>query len=86
MGEEPGAPLPAHLVSLRRKSFTVFVSNLSPGISKPELEAMQMFCRSGRIVDSFLRVDQATSKKKRVWLCAFQTRKEANKAVADGNG
>ncbi|XXG89344.1 hypothetical protein AAC387_Pa12g1364 [Persea americana] len=44
--------LPKDIISLRNYSISLFVSNLKPTISKVELEAM--FCRSGRIVDSFI--------------------------------
>lgn len=36
----PRSPLLAHLISIRKRSFTMFVSNMPPHFSKPELEAI----------------------------------------------
>lgn len=37
---QPQPPLPAHLISIRKSSFSVFVANLLPQISKLEIKAM----------------------------------------------
>lgn len=84
VGDEPRPRLPAHLVSLRRKSFTVYVSNLSLRISKTELEAM--FFRSGRIVDSFLPVDRVSGLKRGFAFVRFRSTEEADRAVVEGYG
>lgn len=83
-GDHPRPPLPAHLLHLRKKSFSVFVSNLSLQISKLELEAM--FCRVGRIVDSFIPVEKSSGNKRGFAFKHFGTKEGANRAVAEGNG
>lgn len=83
MDEEARNPLPAKVLALRKRSFTVFVSNLSPRILKSELEAM--FCRSYRIVDSFLLADKSLGQKRGFAFVRFGSREKAARAVEDGN-
>lgn len=83
-GDQPRPPLLAHLILTRKRSFSVFLSNLRPLISKAEIEAM--FCRSGRIVDSFLSMDKVLGQKRGFAFVRFGTKEEANGDVAEGNG
>lgn len=62
----------------------MFVSNLFPLILKAEIEAM--FCRLGRIVDSFLPMDKVLGQKRGFAFVRFGTKEEANGDVVEGNG
>lgn len=57
----------------------MYVSNLPKEISKVELEAM--FCRVGRIVDSFIPVDWTTRRKRGFGFVRFKFEKEASNAI-----
>lgn len=57
----------------------MYVSNLPEEISKVELEAM--FCRLGRIVDSFIPVDWTTRRKRGFGFVRFKFEKEASNAL-----
>lgn len=72
-------PLPTHLQELRERSFTLFASNLPEPTSKTELEAM--FCRAGRIVDSFIPLDRNFGQLRGFAFVLFATKIEANRAI-----
>ena len=76
--------LPKDIISLRNYSISLFVSNLKPTISKVELEAM--FCRSGRIVDSFILTKKSIGVGCGFAFVRFKPLEEANRAVTDNNG
>lgn len=76
--QEQRPPLPQKVRRLREESFSVFVFELPQQITKTDLGAM--FYRAGKIIDSFLPVDQEGRK----WGFAFvrfATCWEAEKAV-----
>ncbi|KAJ8615875.1 hypothetical protein MRB53_035247 [Persea americana] len=75
--------LPKDIISLRNYSISLFVSNLKPTISKVELEAM--FCRSGRIVDSFILTKKSIGLGCGFAFVRFKPLEEANRAVTDNN-
>lgn len=81
--EEARNPLPAKVLALRKRSFAVFVYNLSPRISKSELEAM--FCRSGRIVYC-IPADRSSGQKCGFTFMRFASKEEAARAVEEVNG
>lgn len=66
------------------EAFSLFVLNLPEKISSVELEAM--FCRAGRIVDSFLPTNRNTSKKRGFGFVRFKSEAEALKAIDLRNG
>lgn len=53
-------PLPRKILALRENTISLFVSNVPASISSSELEAM--FCRAGRILDSFIPKDTVNGK------------------------
>lgn len=68
-------PLPKRILALREKTISLFVSNLLASISSPELEAM--FCRAGRILDSFIPKDTARSRGRGFAFVRFGLMREA---------
>ena len=67
----------------RRRSpstvFSLFVSNLPTAISKTELEAM--FCRAGKVVNSFIPVERATGKQRGFGFVEFRSEREAKLGI-----
>eukprot|EP00268_Persea_americana_P009462 TRINITY_DN13795_c0_g1_i1.p1 TRINITY_DN13795_c0_g1~~TRINITY_DN13795_c0_g1_i1.p1 ORF type:complete len:260 (-),score=47.98 TRINITY_DN13795_c0_g1_i1:896-1675(-) len=53
--------LPRRILKMRENSFSLFVSNISEDMSKTEMDAM--FCRGGKILDSFIPIDMNNGKK-----------------------
>lgn len=72
--------LPSHLLALKRRSFSIFVSNLPSNISKSELEAM--FCRVGRIADSFIPCDRHYGNQRGFAFVRFGNLRDAERAMA----
>lgn len=72
-------PLPSRIRALRQSSFSLLVSSLPKRISKPELEAM--FCRVGRVVDSFIPIDMASGKTRGFVFVRFRFEAEARRAI-----
>lgn len=54
-----------------KKAFSLFTSMLPMDISKVELEAM--FCRAGKIIDTFIPIDRRTGKKRGIGFVRFKT-------------
>lgn len=77
--DESRRTLPRKILELRENSFSIFVSNLPEEISKVELEAM--FCRAGKILDSFLPIDKSSGKKRGFGFIRFGSFKEAEKGM-----
>ena len=75
---------PDHISAICNEAFSLFVLNLPETISKLELEAM--FCRAGRIVDSFIPIDRNTGKKRGFGFVRFKSEIEALKAIDLRNG
>ncbi|XXG41859.1 hypothetical protein AAC387_Pa01g2233 [Persea americana] len=56
-------------------SFSLFVSNLPPAISKAELEAM--FIKAGKVIDSFSPTDRSFGKQRGFGFVRFKSEREA---------
>lgn len=77
-------PLQDLIISLRQQSFSLFVSNLHEEISKIELETM--FCKAGRIVDSFIPIDRSSGKTRGFGFVRFGMEKEELAAIDMAKG
>ena len=75
---------PDRISAICNESFSLFVSNLPETTTSVELEAM--FCRAGRIVDSFIPINRITSKKRGFGFIRFKSEIEALKAIDLRNG
>lgn len=84
LDENHRPPLPPHLLSLRKKTHAVYVSNLPHHISKPELEAM--FYRVRRIADPFIPTDKNTGNKRGFAFVRFSVKEVADRAISMING
>lgn len=76
--------LPRMVLHLRENSFTMFVSTITEETSKTELE--DMFCRAGKILDSFLSIDKHSGKKRGFAFIGFGSIQEAKRAVEIARG
>lgn len=76
--------LPKGILSIMKRSISLFMSNLKPRILEVELEAM--FCRAGQIMDSFIPVNKSTRQGRGFAFVRFESSEEANRAVVDING
>ena len=72
-------PLPRRILALREKTISPFVSNLHASISTPELEAM--FCRAGRVLDSFIPRDTVTGRGRGFAFVRFGSMREVELAM-----
>eukprot|EP00268_Persea_americana_P010935 TRINITY_DN14497_c1_g2_i2.p1 TRINITY_DN14497_c1_g2~~TRINITY_DN14497_c1_g2_i2.p1 ORF type:complete len:156 (+),score=29.41 TRINITY_DN14497_c1_g2_i2:894-1361(+) len=77
-------PLPRKILVLREKTISLFVSNLPASISSPELKAM--FCRAGRIFDSSIPKESASSKGRGFAFVRFGLMREAELGIELARG
>lgn len=72
-------PLPSRIKDLSQSSFSLYVSNLSAGISKVELEAM--FCRAQRVLVTFIPIDRFSGQQRDFAFVRFRSEAEAGRAI-----
>ncbi|XXG77119.1 hypothetical protein AAC387_Pa08g1343 [Persea americana] len=65
-------------------TFSIFVSNLPPKISKTELQVM--FCIAGAVIDTFIPTEQSSGKQRAFGFVRFKTEREAKLGLKLVNG